>query len=95
MMAKVGDKFIVEIGEVFKATGTYMAYGCEENEYEENLYRIKGFNSLVFDDHGLNRLEKYEPTHVAGPADGHDLPEFVYGVSSKDKQIHLGRVVWQ
>ena len=87
-MAKVGDKFIIEIGEVFKATGTYMACG-------ENLYRVKGFNSLVFDDDGLNRLEKYEPTLVAGPADGHDLPEFIYGMSSKDKQIHLGRVVWQ
>ena len=60
-MAKVGDKFIIEIGEVFTAKGTYMAYGCEENEYEENLYRVKGFNSLVFDDNGLNRLEKYEP----------------------------------
>lgn len=60
-MAKVGDKFIIEIGEVFTAKGTYMAYGCEENEYEENLYRIKGFNSLVFDDNGLNKLEKYEP----------------------------------
>ena len=86
-MAKVGDKFIIEIGEVFKATGTYMACG-------ESLYRVKGFNSLVFDDNGLNRLEKYEPTHVAGPADGHDLPEFIYGMSSKDKQIHLGRVTW-
>lgn len=30
-MAKVGDKFIIEIGEVFAAKGTYMAYGCEEN----------------------------------------------------------------
>lgn len=60
-MAKVGDKFIIEIGEVFTAKGTYMAYGCEENEYEENLYRIKGFNSLVFDDDGLSKLEKYEP----------------------------------
>lgn len=53
-MAKVGDKFIIEIEEVFKATGTYMACG-------ENLYRVKGFNSLVFDDNGLNKLEKYEP----------------------------------
>ena len=60
-MAKVGDKFIIEIGEVFTAKGTYMAYGCEENEYEESLYRVKGFNSLVFDDNGLNKLEKYEP----------------------------------
>ena len=94
-MAKVGDKFIIEIGEVFTAKGTYMAYGCEENEYEENLYRAKGIDWLIFDEKDLSKLEKYEPTHVAGPADGHDLPEFIYGMSSKDKQIHLGRVVWQ
>lgn len=67
-MAKVGDKFVIEIGEVFKATGTYMAYGCEENGYEENLYRIKGFNSLVFDDNGLNKLEKYEPPEEEEPS---------------------------
>jgi hypothetical protein len=94
-MAKVGDKFIIEIGEVFKATGTYMAYGCEENEYEENLYRVKGIDWLILYEKDLGKLEKYEPTHVAEPADGHDLPEFIYGMSSKDKQIHLGRVVWQ
>lgn len=52
-MAKVGDKFIIEISEVLKSKVAYMAYGCE------NLYRIKGFNSLVFDDNGLSRLEKY------------------------------------
>lgn len=89
-MAKVGDKFIIEIGEVFAAKGTYMAYGCEEN-----LYRVKGFNSLVFDDEGLSKLEKYDPTHVAGPADGHDLPSSIYGMSTKDNQIYIGRVVWQ
>ena len=53
-MAKVGDKFIIEIGEVFKGAWT-------DNVYVENLYRVKGFNSLVFDDNGLNKLEKYEP----------------------------------
>jgi hypothetical protein len=94
-MAKVGDKFIIEIGEVFTAKGTYTAYGCEENEYEENLYRVKGFNSLVFDDEGLSKLEKYDPTHVAGPTDGHDLPSSIYGMSTKDNQIYIGRVVWQ
>lgn len=94
-MAEVGDKFIIEIDEVFKAKGTYKAYGGEENEYEEKLYRIKGFRTVVLNEYKLAALEKYEPTHVAGPADGHDLPEFIYGMSSKDKQIHLGRVTWQ
>lgn len=60
-MPKVGDKYIIEIGEVFKDKGTYEAYGGEVNDYEENLYRIKGFNSLVFDDEGLRKLEKYKP----------------------------------
>lgn len=36
----VGDKFIIEIAE----------------ELRDNLYRIKGFNSLVFDDNGLKKL---------------------------------------
>ena len=35
-MYKIGDKFIIEIDEVF------------ENK-DKTLYRIKGFNSLVFD----------------------------------------------
>ena len=95
-MAKIGDKFIIEIESVYgKLNGNEFS---EDEEYlrgNPRLYKIKGFNSLVFDEYGLNRLEKYETTHVAGPADGHDLPEFIYGMSSKDKQIHLGRVVWQ
>lgn len=39
-MINVGDKFIIEIGKVFEQDG-------------ENLYRIKGFKSLVFDEYGL------------------------------------------
>lgn len=61
-MAKVGDKFIIEIESVYGKLN-----GNEFSEYEEylrgnpRLYKIKGFNSLVFDEYGLNRLEKYEP----------------------------------
>lgn len=77
-MAKIGDKFIIEIGAV-----------------QNGVNFINGLKYLVMSDEDLDKLEKYEPTHVAGPADGHDLPEFIYGISSKDKQIHLGRVVWQ
>ena len=87
-MAKVGDKFIIEIGEVFTSKGKYMACG-------ENLYRVKGFESFALSDNDLALLKKFNPSHVAGPADGHDLPEFIYGMSSKDKQIYIGRVVWQ
>lgn len=48
-MVKVGDKFIVEVGEVWtKPNG-------------KKMYFIKGFNTLIFDDNGINKLEKYDP----------------------------------
>lgn len=40
----VGDKFIIEIAE----------------KVRDNLYRIKGFNSLVFDDNGLKKLKRVQ-----------------------------------
>lgn len=50
-MYKVGDKFIIEIGEKYNY--------AEQAESPEVLYRIKGFNSLVFDENGLDRLTSY------------------------------------
>lgn len=44
-MANVGDKFIIEVDKIF-SSGTKI------------LYRIKGFNSLVFDENGIDKLEK-------------------------------------
>lgn len=54
-MRKVGDKFIVEIDKVLVPD-----YGLSaiEADASELLYRIKGFKSLVFDEHGLRKLEK-------------------------------------
>ena len=46
---KVGDKFIIEIGSLYW------------NPQMGNRYFIKGYDTLVFDDKGLNRLKKYEP----------------------------------
>lgn len=48
-MYKPGDKFIIEIGEVF--TG---------DEVEEARYRVKGFSTLFFDNYGLNKLKRLE-----------------------------------
>ena len=45
MKYNIGDKFVIEIGRIAFNQG-------------EPLYRIKGFNTLVFDDNGLDRLEK-------------------------------------
>lgn len=45
---RIGDKFIIEVGSTF--------YSPQMG----NRYFIKGFNSLVFDDEGINRLKKYK-----------------------------------
>ena len=52
MEYKPGDKFIIEIESLFENGDLSKPPIC--------LYRIKGFNSLVFDASGLDRLEKYE-----------------------------------
>lgn len=44
----VGDKFIIEVGH---------HYWCPN---VGNRYFIKGFDTLVFDDKGLDRLTKYK-----------------------------------
>ena len=45
---RVGDKFVIEVCEV------------NGNPRKGNRYWIKGFNTLVFDDNGIGRLEKYK-----------------------------------
>lgn len=49
---KVGDKFEIEIAEAYKSD-------CPWSDAID-LYRIKGFNSLVFDKNGLDKLKKIE-----------------------------------
>lgn len=44
-MAKQGMQFIIEVEEIFYS-----------DEGSKPLYRIKGFDSLVFDDYGLSKL---------------------------------------
>ena len=52
---KVGDKFIIEIEKIYESS----LKGIDVLEdMTEPLYKIKGFNSLVFDKNGLDRLEK-------------------------------------
>ena len=53
---KVGDKFIIEIAEVYE--NVLSGVDVFEAATSEPLYKIKGFNSLVFDKNGLDKLEK-------------------------------------
>lgn len=55
-MANIGDKFIITIGDK-----------AENEQSGETLYRIKGFKSLVFDENGIEKLEKYEGHNVKAP----------------------------
>ena len=56
---EVNDKFIIEIAEVCT---TDIRKSTEE---EHTLYRVKGFNSLVFDDNGLDKLQKYNGSIIS------------------------------
>ena len=49
---KVGDKFVIEVGEIIP------------DKNGKPLYRIKGFNALVFDDVGINRLTRPTPIYT-------------------------------
>ena len=52
MEYKKGDKFIIEIDSEY--------LNPEIGATPKYLYKIKGFNSLVFDVNGLNKLQKLE-----------------------------------
>lgn len=54
MKYKVGDKFIVEIEEIYNGD-------LAKHEEHMHLHRIKGFNSLVLDEYGLDRLQQINP----------------------------------
>lgn len=54
MQVDVGDKFIIEVGEVFYAD-------CADDCDSTALYRIKNFNALVFDEQGLDKLKRFRP----------------------------------
>lgn len=79
MAYKVGDKFIIEIEEVYAHK---VDNGAPLNT-PNNLYRMKGFNSLVFDENGLSKLEKYEESPFAqGDCDIARKEGFEEGVKS-------------
>lgn len=67
-MRKVGDKFIVEIGEICVPDCGLPAIVGDE----ELLYRIKGFKSLVFDEHGLRKLKALAPALADSYKKGYD-----------------------
>lgn len=79
MSYKVGDKFVIEIEE------TICGYGNNPDDIghiTEPLHRIKGFNTLVFDAYGLDKLQKINPKLKIEDIDDmlaeHDLKKEAY-----------------
>lgn len=72
--SKVGNKYQIEVAEVFEGNGS------------NKLYRMVGFNTLIFDEHGLSKLQPandsynayqdgYEEGHVVGYNKGKEEAE--------------------
>lgn len=66
-MAQKGDKYIIEIGEVIETE-------------KRKLYRVKGLRTLVFDEYGLDKLEKC----------GAEALEIVPGLDALEKLLKAG-----
>lgn len=81
-MPKLGDKYIIEIGEVYETLENSATVNDEQLMKPTFLYRIKGFNSLVFDETGLNKLEKYdaEAEYQRGLDDAWECARKIFGV---------------
>ena len=77
---KSGDKYIIQIGQVMK--------DANGKEYA----KIKGFNTLIFDDQGLDKLQKYSDASsddlaevlIAGQNEAWTLAQRIAETSSKD-----------
>lgn len=65
MKPKIGDKYIVEID----------SHMTNKNG---DLYGVKGFRSLVFDQNGLNKLKSYDDEMDSAYAEGYALAESKY-----------------
>lgn len=72
MKYNIGDKFVIEIENIALSHG-------------EPLYRIKGFNTLVFDDNGLDKLKKVDDTLLTQKFEIGD--EITYGSDSIEGYI--------
>lgn len=83
---KTGDKFIIEIEE------TICGYGNNPNDtghITEPLHRIKGFNALVFDGYGLDKLQKINPQLKIEDIDDM-LTEYELGKASYENGLYAG-----
>lgn len=63
MSYKVGDEFVIRIGEKYNTTGV-VNVGSETTNKPNCLYRAEGFNALTFDDNGLDKLDRLNDDYI-------------------------------
>lgn len=75
-MAKIGDRYVITIADVFKDGSGNV------------LCRAEGFNSLVFDETGIAKLEPYDD--LACPKDAHikKLYEIIEKMRHENDETH-------
>lgn len=74
-MAKIGDKFVLEVAEIYDSDIH------KGNNSPSKLYRMKGFNSLVFDENGIQKLEKFKEPKNDIDSDSFEIG-FCHGATS-------------
>ena len=87
-MVKIGDEYIIRIGGIYSGAGHKVSKD-ETTIPPGMLYRIEGFNSLVFDERGLAKLEKVEPqegikkdAYERGLQDAWDAARYIMDLTS-------------
>lgn len=105
-MVRAGDKFIIEIESAYYPACAFTADDIgrspselmdKVNKLNFELYKIKGFNTLVFDENGLNKLDRfkgYEELYQEGEADGisatWDTARQIVEMSPADREYLFG-----
>lgn len=88
MSYNIGDKFIIEIEKELYDD----PYHGESLAPGKPLYKIKGFNALVFDSNGLDKLEKYEEPK---PERGwEEVSDTIFGKGTRTRCMHCGESFW-
>lgn len=94
--ANVGDRFIIEIGAIADVQG----FGADNNNID-TLYKVKGFNSLVFDDNGIKKLAKvndlkdevkeaYKKGYAKAMEDIQEAVRTLLAMDYNDKALYFG-----
>lgn len=94
--ANVGDRFIIEIGAIADVQGL-----GADNDNIDTLYKVKGFNSLVFDDNGIKKLAKakdlkdevkeaYNKGYAKAMEDIQEVVRMLLAMDYNDKDLYFG-----